>query len=105
MRPPLNAPRHPQRRRHLPAPRRPILALLTVLTLCLAGVAPEAAAAAKASATVASGGTVTGGGNLSATSLWPHFAAPRTVLAADATELSNDDMLTATTLEGLYNGT
>lgn len=98
MRTPLNAPGR------LPRPYRPILALVTVLALCLVG----ASAAARANATTTgTQGTATGtqGSNLSATSLWPRFSTPQTVLAADATELSNDDMLTATTLEGLYNAT
>jgi hypothetical protein len=39
----------------------------------------------------------------SGTSLWPRFSTPRTVLAANATDLSGEDQLTATTLEGVYN--
>lgn len=38
-----------------------------------------------------------------ATDLWPTFATPTTVLVADAHGLSNTDMVTLTTLQGVYN--
>jgi putative glycoside hydrolase with GxGYxYP motif/GxGYxY motif-containing protein len=43
-------------------------------------------------------------GDRSSTALWPRFSTPQTVMVADATGLSNDDLLTATTLQGVYNG-
>jgi GxGYxY sequence motif in domain of unknown function N-terminal/GxGYxYP putative glycoside hydrolase C-terminal domain len=38
-----------------------------------------------------------------ATSLWPRFSTPQTVYVADAEHMSGADLLTATTLEGVYN--
>lgn len=37
------------------------------------------------------------------TALWPRFSTPKTVYLADATGLSTPDMVTLTTLQGLYN--
>lgn len=67
-----------------PARRRPAL-LLVVLSLCLLGISYPAAA-----------GTTS-------TALWPKFSTPQTVFVADAHGLSNVDMTTATTLQGIYN--
>lgn len=38
------------------------------------------------------------------TSLWPRFSTPRTVLNVNVNGLSSQDLLTATTLQGVYNG-
>jgi hypothetical protein len=38
------------------------------------------------------------------TSLWPKFTTPQTVYVANAEHISGEDLLTATTLEGIYNG-
>jgi hypothetical protein len=38
-----------------------------------------------------------------ATSLWPRFSTPQTVYVADAEHMSGADLLTATTLQGIYN--
>jgi hypothetical protein len=38
------------------------------------------------------------------TALWPKFSTPKVVFVADAHGLSNDDLATLTTLQGLYNG-
>jgi hypothetical protein len=37
------------------------------------------------------------------TSLWPRFTTPQTVYVANAEHMSSEDLLTATTLEGIYN--
>lgn len=41
---------------------------------------------------------------LRSVALWPKPSPPRTVIAADATRLTGPDLLTATTLQGVYNG-
>ncbi len=66
--------------------RRPFLAVLAVLALCLTGFSGVAQANTTAP-----------------TSLWPRFSTPETVYVADAHGLSNSDITTATTLQGIYN--
>lgn len=68
-----------------PARRRPALLLLVVLSLCLLGIS-----------TPADAGTTS-------TASWPKFSTPQTVFVADAHGLSNADITTATTLQGIYN--
>jgi putative glycoside hydrolase with GxGYxYP motif/GxGYxY motif-containing protein len=79
-------------------PRYLGLAMAAVGMLCLIAVSgiPNASAASRAPAAPSAAAS---------TALWPRFSTPRTVLAADATGLSGEDLLTATTLEGVYNAT
>jgi hypothetical protein len=85
------------RRQRWRRPRYLTLVMAAVLTLCLMAVSPgpDASAASRAPATSSDSALA---------SLWPRFSAPRTVLVANATGFSDEDLLTATTLEGLYNG-
>lgn len=71
-------------------------AVAAVLALCLTAVSgvPDASAAPRVP------GRSSG---LAPTSLWPRFATPRAVLVASTAGFSDEDLLTATTLEGLYN--
>lgn len=75
--------------------RHPALVVLAALALCLM-VVPGLATASAAPRAQAGGAS---------TALWPRFATPGTVLVADAHGLSNDDLVTATTLQGIYNAT
>lgn len=80
--------------------RHPARIVRIALAVCLL------AAAAAAVANGVPAGAVAGsavGGSTSPAALFPRFSAPRTVLVADATGLSREDLLTATTLEGVYN--
>ncbi|MBO0884825.1 MAG: hypothetical protein J2P17_31740, partial [Mycobacterium sp.] len=36
-------------------------------------------------------------------SLWPRFSAPKVIFAVDVQKMNSTDLLTATTLEGIYN--
>ena len=76
---------------------RRLQALLVTAALAASLIAAGAGTTASAApASAASGGPA-------AASLWPRFSTPREVLVANATTLSNDDLLTATTLQGIYN--
>jgi GxGYxY sequence motif in domain of unknown function N-terminal/GxGYxYP putative glycoside hydrolase C-terminal domain len=57
-----------------------------------------------ASATSAWGMPAHGPAAAPTTSLWPKFTTPQTVYIANAEHISAEDLLTATTLEGIYNG-
>jgi hypothetical protein len=83
-------------------PRYLGLAMAAAGTLCLLAVSPgpNASAASRAPATPT---VPTTSSAAAPTALWPRFSTPRAVLVADATGLSDEDLLTATTLEGLYN--
>lgn len=74
--------------------RRPAIVVLTAAALCLAAVTGVATASAKPR---------TASANLS-TALWPKFSMPRTVYVANTQGLSAADLLTVTTLQGIYNG-
>lgn len=73
--------------------RHPVLAVLTV-ALCLVTFVIVPAQNAIAQATTST--------QLS-TALWPQFSTPNTIFEVDAQGLSNDDLVTATTLQGIYN--
>jgi hypothetical protein len=77
-------------------PRYLGLAVAAAGMLCLMAVSPGPDASAASRAPAASPGPAP-------TSLWPRFSPPRTVLVANATGLSGEELLTATTLEGVYN--
>lgn len=76
---------------HLPYPVRVVvsalvLCLMTVPAVLIASPAPEVGRNTELS-----------------TKLWPRFSMPRTVFVVDARSLSNSDLVTATTLQGIYN--
>lgn len=66
------------------------------------GVAAALIAAGAGAAATAAPASAKAGDSASA-SLWPRFSPPNSVLVADATSLDHDDLLTAATLQGLYN--
>lgn len=74
--------------------RYPALVMAVALAACLM--------AAYGAVTAAASGARAGSAPPAA-SLWPRFSTPGTVFAADATGLSGAGLLTATTLEGIYN--
>lgn len=69
--------------------RRRLLTVLGCLIACLiAGMGPLGTSAAR----------------LTASSVWPKFSTASAVFDVDATSLSSADRLTASTLQGTYNG-
>lgn len=69
--------------------RRPLVVVVACLAACLMTTAVTVGA---------------GASGLATSSVWPRFSTPRTVFDVDATSLSSGDLLTATTLQGAYNG-
>ena len=72
-------------------------AVLALIVACLATLAGTAGVAAAASGSA-------GGGAAVSTSLWPRFSTPTVVFDVDVSRLDHADYLTASSLQGVYNG-
>jgi hypothetical protein len=80
--------------------RHPMRGLAVAMAACLLaaiGTVSPGASPARASTTAA-------GGGLPAAALFPKFSTPKTLYVADTTGFSGEDLLTALTLQGVYNG-
>lgn len=94
--------------------REAALALAASLIVAIAAASAGTASVGTASVGTASAGTTPAAARTatartqaaisSGTSLWPRFSAPRSVIVANTAGMSGADLLTAVTLEGVYNG-
>lgn len=80
-----------------------VIAIATCLMTALGTVSSSASSASTRAASTTAPST-TAAGSLPATALFPKFSTPKTLYVADVTGLSGEDLLTATTLQGVYNG-